>query len=146
MTYWKRLRWPLAPSCNDVAVYRKYLLPGTTLLLGCTQSLLHLSDRQLDLVPLYGHCTEIRGSWETNRHFYTNMVLDGGLNLNEQLCRHTLNMASHNCNMFISRCFNHRTSCMKVATYFPSQDTFHIRPSKCIHTPYNYTFYIWCFE
>jgi hypothetical protein len=51
--YWASLQPPLSPTEEDVEVFRRHMLDGTTLLLGCTRQLIPLSDVQMDLDPWY---------------------------------------------------------------------------------------------
>ena len=143
--YWSSdLPFPLSPSEGDVQVYQNNLLPGTVLLLGCTKSLIPLSNRQLDSDPWYRAETVIVGDWTGNRHFYTNILLDGGLCFTKELCKRILNMASKNCHRFVTRSFSRRLDTMRVADHFPAVDDLPIRPNR--HMPFpEYNFFIWDF-
>jgi hypothetical protein len=144
-TYWgSDLPLPLSPSDSDVEVYKSYLKEGTTLMLGCTKKLLPLSNRQLDLDSWYNGDTVIEGDWVDNKHFYTNIILDGGLCFNKKLTDNILKMASKNCEMFISRSFRHKLDTMKIADYFPKAADFKIIPKELIIYD-DYFFYIWKF-
>lgn len=144
-TYWaSNLPLPLSPSDKDVEVYKNYLKRGTTLMLGCTRKLIPLSDRQLDNDPWYEADTVIKGSWVTNEHFYTNIILDGGLCFTKELCDGVIEMASKNCEIFISRSFRHKLPTMRIADYFPNINDFKIVPQTSI-TYDDYIFYIWEF-
>ena len=137
---------PLGPSDEDVEYYKRNMMRGTTLLLGCTKKLIPLSDRQLDLDPWYESDTVIKGDWLENNHFYTNIILDGGLCFTKELCDNILNMVSKNCKVFISRSYNHKLDVMKVADYFPTVLDFKPLPKHWSHkTGDDYTFYIWEF-
>lgn len=144
-TYWgSELPLPLSPTDNDVEVYKNNLKEGTTLMLGCTKKLIPLSDRQLDFDPWYEGETVINGDWINNKHFYTNIIIDGGLNLTKKLCDDVIEMASKNCEIFISRTFRHRLDTMKVAVHFPKANDFKILPKEAIIYD-DYVFYIWKF-
>ena len=144
-TYWASdLPYPLAPSDLDVQQYKKFMGRGTTLLLGCTKKLIPLSNRQLDLDPWYVADTVIKGDWIKNNHFYTNIILDGGLCFNKELCDSVIRMASNNCKTFISRSFTHKLDTMRIADYFPTEKDFEIHPDMVIKES-DYNFYIWEF-
>jgi hypothetical protein len=144
-TYWGGdLPLPLSPSDSDVEVYKNYIKEGTTLMLGCTKKLIPLSDRQLDIDPWYEEETVILGDWTNNEHFYTNIIIDGGLNLTKKLCDDVVEMASKNCEVFISRSFRHKLDTMKIADYFPKASDFKIIPKEVIVYE-DYFFYIWKF-
>jgi hypothetical protein len=144
-TYWgSDLPLPLSPSDKDVEVYKNYLKEGTTLMLGCTKKLIPLSNRQLDIDPWYEEETVILGDWTKNEHFYTNIIIDGGLNLTKKLCDDVVEMVSKNCEIFISRAFRHRLDTMKVAAHFPKASDFKIVPKEVIIYD-DYVFYIWKF-
>jgi hypothetical protein len=144
--YWASLPYPLSPSDDDVKEYKRLMMRGTTLMLGCTQKLIPLSNRQLDIDPWYQAETVIKGDWLENKHFYTNIIIDGGLCFNKELCDGILEMASKNCRKFISRSFDHRLDSMKVADYFPGVMDFNPLPKYWYHTTGNdYTFYEWEF-
>lgn len=143
--YWSSdLPLPLSPNDEDVKIYKKYIKEGTTLMLGCTKKLIPLSDRQLDYDPWYESETVIRGSWTSNKHFYTNIILDGGLCFTKELCDDIIEMASKNCKNFITRSFRHKLPTMRIADYFPNVNDFKIVPQISI-TYDDYTFYIWEF-
>ena len=144
-TYWgSDLPRPLSPSDEDVEIYKKFIQQGTTLLLGCTRKLIPLSDRQLDLDPWYNGDTVIKGDWVENKHYYTNIILDGGLCFTKELCDKIINMTSKNCKRFIVRSFTQKLDSMKIAAYFPTFSDFKIKPTLEIKND-NYNFYIWEF-
>jgi hypothetical protein len=144
-TYWgSDLPLPLSPSDSDVEVYKNYIKGGTTLMLGCTKKLIPLSNRQLDIDPWYEEETVILGNWTKNEHFYTNIIIDGGLNFTKKLCDDVVEMASKNCEVFISRSFRHKLGTMKIADYFPKASDFKIIPKEVIVYE-DYFFYIWKF-
>ena len=143
--YWASLTEPpLAPSDNDVDIFRSNLLNGETLLLGVTRKLMPLCDKAMDIDPFEVNEKVVIQDWVTNTNFYTNMIIDGGLCLNKQLCDEVLKMASKNCKRFISRNFNYRLPTMQVAQHFPNKFDFSIVPNKEIVFDL-YTFYIWDF-
>jgi hypothetical protein len=143
--YWaSELPFPLSPSDKDVELYKKYITDGTTLMLGCTKKLLPISDRQLDIDPWYDGNTVILGDWTENKHYYTNIILDGGLCFTKELCDDIIEMASNNCDVFISRSFRHKLDSMKIAEYFPKASDFKILPKEVV-IYYDYCFYIWEF-
>lgn len=143
--YWASdLPLPLSPSDDDVEIYQNYLKEGTTLLLGCTKKLIPLSDRQLDCDPWYDGDTVIKGDWVKNQHYYTNIILDGGLCFTKELCDDIIEMVSKNCEVFITRSFRHRLPTMKIANHFPSVNDFKITPQLSI-TYEDYMFFIWKF-
>lgn len=144
-SYWESLSTPpLVPTDTDVDIYKMHMLPGSTLLLGCTKKLLSLSDVQMDIDPWYMADTVRIQDWTTNTETYTNILVDGGLNLFENLTESVLNMAKANCSTLIARCFNYRLPTMKVATYFPGEHGFVIPPTITIKFE-EYSFYIWRF-
>ena len=145
-TYWGGdFPHPLAPNDNDVLTYKSNMRYGTTLLLGCTKKLISISDRQLDIDPWYVANTVIKGDWIDNKHFYTNIIIDGGLCFTKELTDKILTMASENCDYFIARVFNRKLDIMRIADYFPSFKDFAIKPKKYIRED-DYTFYIWDFK
>ena len=143
--YWSSdLPLPLSPTDEDVNEFKSHMLNGTTLLLGCTKKLIPLSDRQLDIDPWYEESTVINGKWEDNVHFYTNIIIDGGLCFHKELCDSIVDMASKNCKMFIARSFTKQLPTMKIANYFPTKEDFKIPPTETI-TCEDYNFFIWEF-
>lgn len=145
-TYWGLEHpYPLGPSDDDVLEYKFHLKKGTTLLLGCTKKLIPLSDRQLDNDPWYENDTVIVGDWLDNNHFYTNMVIDGGLCFTKELCDSIIDMASKNSKQLIARVFDYKLDTMKIANYFPNYTDFKIEPTYTFKTEKEYTFYIWEF-
>lgn len=145
-TYWASdLPLPLSPSDDDVLEYKFYLKNGSTLLLGCTKKLIPLSDRQLDIDPWYEADTVIVGDWIENKHFYTNILIDGGLNFTKELCDSLIKMAGKNSKQLIARVFNYKLDTMRIAVHFPKFDDFEITPTHTFSTEKEYTFYIWEF-
>jgi len=145
-SYWaSELPLPLAPSDNDVFEFKFRLRKGTTLLLGCTKKLIPLSDRQLDNDPWYEGDTMIIGDWVDNKHFYTNIMIDGGLCFTKELCDSIIDMASKNCNVLIARVFDCKLESMKIANHFPKFNDFKIKPTHKSKIGKDYTFYIWEF-
>ena len=144
-TYWSQfLPYPLSPNDVDLIVYKNFMKEGTTLLLGCTRKIMHLSDRQLDIDPWYDGDSVIIGDWVENRHFYTNILIDGGLCFTKELCDKIVKMASKNCKNFIARTFVEKLDIMKIADYFPLEKDFEIKPTITIECG-SYNFYIWNF-
>jgi hypothetical protein len=113
-------------------------------MLGCTKKLIPLSHRQLDIDPWYEEETVILGEWIKNEHFYTNIIIDGGLCFTKKLCDDIVEMASKNCEVFISRSFRHKLPIMKIADYFPKASDFKIIPKEVVVYD-DYFFYIWRF-
>lgn len=145
-TYWgSDLPLPLSPSDDDVLEFGFHLKKGTTLLLGCTKKLIPLSDRQLDNDPWYDGDTVIVGNWVNNKHFYTNIVIDGGLNFTKELCDSVVEMTSKSCKVFVARVFDYKLNSMRIANYFPKFEDFIIKPTHTFKTEKDYTFYIWEF-
>ena len=142
--YWASLVPPLSPSPEDVKIFKGELLNGTTLLLGCTREIIHLSDYQMDLDPLDFVTNPLVQDWTTNTTCYTNIIGDGVLNLSKQLCDDILDMCSKNCYKFTARCFNRKMDIMRVAEHFPGVDDFIIKPNG-VKTFDDYTFYTWTF-
>lgn len=145
-SYWaSELPLPLSPSDDDVSVYEFHLKKGTTLLLGCTKKLIPLSDRQLDNDPWYEGNTMIVGDWVDNQHYYTNIMIDGGLCFTKELCDSIINMSSKNCGVLIARVFDYKLNTMRIANYFPKFEDFEIEPTFMYKTEKHYTFYVWEF-
>lgn len=145
-SYWSsELIHPLSPSVVDVNYYKNYMIGGSSLLLGCTKSLIPLTNRQLDSDPWYESDTVIVGDWRDNKHFYSNILLDGGLCFTKELCDEILEMASKNCHRFISRSFDKKLDVMKVADYFPNENDFKYKPRFVARMQNDYTFYVWEF-
>ena len=144
--YWSSdLPHPLSPNVIDVNLYENYMVGGSSLLLGCTKNLIPLTNRQLDSDPWYKSDTVIIGDWRDNKHFYSNILLDGGLCFNKELCDEILEMVSKNCNRFISRSFDMKLDIMKIASYFPNEDDFKYKPKFITRMKNDYTFYVWEF-
>ena len=136
---------PLSPSDNDVNEFKSHMKKGTTLLLGCTRKLIPLSNRQLDIDPWYDGETVIIGDWVDNKHFYTNILLDGGFNiLPKETCNSLLLSASKCCEVLIVRSFSRKLPIMRIADNFPTKEDFDIIPSETI-TCEDYNFFIWEF-
>jgi hypothetical protein len=144
-TYWGlTFPHPLSPSDLDVKLYKSFMTDGTTLLLGCTKKLIPISNRQLDLDPWYDGDTVIIGDWTENEHYYTNILVDGGLCFTKDLCDKIIEMASKNCKNFIARTFVEKLDTMKIADHFPLEDDFQIKPTTIVPCG-SYNFYIWRF-
>jgi len=144
-TYWgSNLPHPLSPSDLDVNLFKTFMTDGTTLLLGCTKKLLQLSNRQLDIDPWYDSDGVIVGDWIDNKHYYVNILIDGGLCFNKELCDKVVKMASKNCKNFIARTFIKKLDIMRIADYFPLEDDFEIKPTTVVPCG-SYNFYVWNF-
>lgn len=143
--YWSQdFPRPLGPNDEDVTIFKDNMIPGKTLLLGCTKKLLDLSDVQIDLDPWWIGPNTITGNWLDNKDFYENILCDGGLCFNKELADGMLQMASKNCKVFVTRTFTLKLPIMKIADYFPQPTDFEIIPTKTI-VKENYSFYIWIF-
>ena len=58
-SYWaSELPRPLSPDDEDVSVFKKKMINGTSLLLGCTKNLIPLTDVQMDIDPWYQRSEE----------------------------------------------------------------------------------------
>lgn len=142
--YWAGLLPPLAPSKEDVDLYSKYLLAGSTLLLGSTRQLIDLSDVQMDIDPQDYVPNPIKQDWAANTENYTNIVGDGVTAFTKELCDGVIEMASKHCKRLIVRSFNRKLPTMRIAAYFPGVKDFTILPSSYIEFE-DYTFYVWNF-
>jgi len=145
-SYWGTLKPPLAPSEDDVQVFRENLLPGTGLLLGCTKPLMPLVTEAMDFDPYYEDGRIIRADWSENTTFYTNILADGSFNLGPRKSVDAiLEMASRFCKRLIVRSFSFKTEQMRIATYFPTSDDFSITPESVIERD-TYRFFVWTFR
>lgn len=142
--YWANLAPPLAPSKKDVDIYKKYLLPGSTLLLGSTRQLINLSNVQMDIYPQDYLPNPIQQNWLSNNLYYDNIIGDGVTAFTKELCDGVIEMASKCCKRLIIRSFNKKLPTMRIAAYFPSLEDFIIRPTEFKNFD-DYTFYIWHF-
>jgi len=144
--YWaSELPRPLSPSDEDVGIFKKNMVIGTTLLLGCTKKLIPINDRQMDIDPWYVAQTVIVQEWATNTNYYDNIIGGGVLNFTKELADKVLVMCSEHCKVFIARTFNRKLDTMRIAAHFPKPQDFPIMPSKLISFK-DYTFYIWKFR
>lgn len=144
--YWaSNLPRPLSPSWEDYLIFSENMVPGTTLLLGCTRKLIELSDVQMDLDPWYEADSVIVQDWETNDVYYDNIIGDGVLNFTKEIENNILNMAKNKCNRLIIRAFNEKMDIMRIANNFPNVCDFTIKPTSVIRY-YKYSFYIWEFR
>ncbi len=144
-SYWRSvLPRPLSPDNQDVDIFKSYLVPGTTLLLGCTRRLIPLSDAQLDIDPWYDAPTVIRGDWRENSRFYTNIIGDGALNFTKELADAVVLMAEKHCANLIVRCFTRRLPSMRIAAYFPQPADLPLPPD-IVRRMTDYKFYVWRF-
>ena len=143
--YWKeQLPHPYSPNEDDVRIYAKYLIAGRTLLLGCTHSLISLSDWQLDQDPWYLEKTVIRGKWEDNQTFYDNMIGDGVLNFTKESASQLIDMAQKYSKNLIVRNFRQKLPIMQIANYFPTINDLPIKPNEHIIKD-SYQFFVWRF-
>lgn len=145
-TYWRtELVPPYSPTEEDVDFYRRHLLPGTTLLLGCTHRLISLSTAQMDHDPWYEGSTVLVKDWRDNCETFDNMIGDGVLNFTKILTDSVLEMCSKHSKVFVARCFNRKLPNMRIADYFPEPGQFHIRPTESFHRGDDYSFHVWRF-
>jgi FkbM family methyltransferase len=143
--YWMSdLPIPLSPSDDDVNTYKRFMINGETLLLGCTKNLIPLSNIQMDIEPWYQSETVISDNWLNNNTFYENIIGDGVLSFTKELANDLIEMASKNCKVFIARTFTKKLPIMKVADNFPQPEDFIIKPTITIPQK-DYSFYIWQF-
>ena len=143
--YWMSdLPIPLSPSSDDVNTYKRFMINGETLLLGCTKNLIPLSDIQMDIEPWYQSETVISDNWLNNNTFYENIIGDGVLSFTKELANQIVDMASNNCKVFIARTFTKKLPIMRIADNFPQPEDFIIKPTITI-TEKDYSFYIWKF-
>ena len=141
--YWKK---PVgAPSDKEVETYASLLRPGRVLLLGCTEKLLPMCNTALDLQPVFDIPKIVQMNWLDNKEFYTNIIGDGVLNLDKDLCHSLILMASTHCEQLIIRSFSHKLEGMKYACYFPGVEDFSIRPSRAVSFG-EFVFFVWMFE
>jgi FkbM family methyltransferase len=143
--YWaSELPLPLSPSDSDFNIYKENMIDGTSLMLGCTKKLIHISNIQMDIDPWYEAETVIKGDWLSNDNYYDNIIADGSLSFTKELSDGLIEMASKNCKVFIARTFTRKLPIMRIAAYFPQPEDFKIPPTKTIVLK-NYSFYIWQF-
>lgn len=143
--YWASdLPRPLSPSDEDVEIFKKFMIDGSTLLLGCTKKLIDLSDIQMDNDPWYDGENVITQDWTTNDVFFENIIGDGVLNFTHELTEDILQMCSKNCKVFVARVFTKKLKTMRIADYFPTPSSFSIEPKEVRIKP-DYAFYIWKF-
>jgi hypothetical protein len=144
-TYWASdLPHPLAPSEEDANIFKRYLLDGETLMLGCTKRLIPFSTRMMDIDPWLEAPNVITQDWVTNSNDYTNIIIDGGLNFTKDLTDGILSMAQKHSKIFIARVFNYKLPIMRIADHFPKSDEFEIKPDETIIFQ-EYSFMIWRF-
>jgi hypothetical protein len=143
--YWaSELPKPLSPSEEDVEIFKSYISDGSTLLLGCTRSLIDITDVQMDNDPWYDGDSVVKQDWVTNDVFYDNIIGDGVLNFTHELAEDIIQMCSKNCKVFVARVFNRKFKTMRVADNFPNWSDFTIKPTE-IKIFKGYSFYIWRF-
>lgn len=144
--YWASdLPRPLSPSTEDYITFKENMVPGTTLLLGCTRKLIELSDFQMDLDPWYDADSVIVQDWATNEVYYDNIIGDGVFNFTKELENNIINMSKNKCSKLIIRTFDEKMDIMRIADNFPNESDFIIKPTSVIRC-LKYTFYIWEFN
>jgi len=143
--YWSSdLPLPLSPSDDDVEDYKRFMVDGRTLMLGCTKKLIPISDIQMDIDPWYQSESVIEDNWLNNNTFYENIIGDGVLSFTKELADELIEMASKNCKVFITRTFTKKLPIMRIANNFPQPQDFIIKPTVTL-TKKDYSFYIWQF-
>jgi hypothetical protein len=144
--YWqKMLPPPMSPSDGDVEIFKSNIIEGTTLLLGCTHSLLNLSTKQMDIDPWYESPTVIVEDWRNNKEKYTNIIGCGVLNFNKELSDKVIEMCSKCSRKTIIRSFAKKFPIMKIADYFPTEKELIIQPN-FFYNFGDYNFFIWNFN
>lgn len=144
-THWLSLQPPSAPWDEDVEVYRRLMVPGRVLLLGCTEKLLPLADQALDLQPLYADAKIRQGDWLENSDFFENIIGDGVFHLDARMSVDLLEMAKRCSQTLICRSFTKRLEGMRYAQHFPRPEDFRIKPDLVIPGDI-YSFYKWSFR
>ena len=143
--YWASdLPYPLSPSEEDVEIFKSYLLEGETLMLGCTKRLIPFSTWMMDIDPWLESHNVIKQDWIKNSNYYTNIIIDGGLNFTKELTDGVLSMVSQHSKIFIARAFNHKLPIMRIAAHFPKFDEFIIKPNE-VREFNEYSFFVWRF-
>ena len=143
--YWSQtFPHPYGPSDEDVQLYKNYMIEGTSLLLGCTRQLVHLTNNQMDIDPFLDAPSVIIGDWAQNTTYYDNIIGDGVVNFTKELEEKLLKMSSKYCKRFIVRAFNYKLDKMRIAANFPKAEDFSIKPTEIIIFN-EYTFFIWHF-
>ena len=116
--HWSNLPYPLKPCDEEVKIYKKYKLDGTTLMLGSTLQLLDICDAAIDLAPRYNNPKITEGDWYNLTGGYDNIIADGAINL----CSESLiDAVRPHCRRFISRVFSKKLPPMKYAELFYSE-------------------------
>jgi len=143
--YWSsNLPHPLSPNDEDVDDYKRFMIDGRTLMLGCTKKLIPISNIQMDIDPWYQSESVIKDNWLNNNTFYENIIGDGVLSFTKELADELIEMASKNCKVFITRTFTKKLPIMRIANNFPQPQDFIIKPNVTL-TKKDYSFYIWQF-
>jgi len=135
---------PLSPNDEDVDDYKRFMIDGRTLMLGCTKKLIPISNIQMDIDPWYQSESVIKDNWLNNNTFYENIIGDGVLSFTKELADELIEMASKNCKVFITRTFTKKLPIMRIANNFPQPQDFIIKPNVTL-TKKDYSFYIWQF-
>jgi hypothetical protein len=144
-SYWANLTPPLAPSEENVGMYKQLMLEGTTLLLGVTPQMFDLADAALDIDPFMMSDKVIIGNWLDNTSTFSNIIGDGCFNLlTIEQCDSLVQMASQYSKRLIVRSFNYRLEEMRIAEHFPSATDFKVPPTEVLSFK-KYSFYVWSF-
>ncbi len=137
---------PMTPNEADVVSFVEEIGDAESiLLLGNTRALFPLCTAAMDIDPFIDDPRVIRQDWRTNAVHYDAMIGDGILNFDEALTREVLEMAQKYCDTLVVRTFTRLLPPMRVATFFPQVDDFHIRPTRERAFGEDYSFYTWIF-
>lgn len=134
----------MTPNEADVAVFVEEIGDAkSVLLLGNTRALFPLCTVAMDIDPFINDPRVIRQDWRTNTVHYDAMIGDGLLNFDPALTREVLEMAQKYCDTLVVRTFTRLLPPMRVATFFPQAEDFHIRPTRVRAFGEDYSFYTW---
>ena len=137
---------PMTPNEADVAVFVEEVSDAKSiLLLGNTRALFPLCTAAMDIDPFIDDPRVIRQDWRTNTFHYEAMIGDGLLNFDQALTREVLEMAQRYCDTLVVRTFTRLLPPMRVATFFPQAQDFHIVPRVVRTCDEGYAFYRWDF-
>lgn len=140
--HFNNLTPPLAPNENEINIYKTYINPQSTLLLGYTKQLINLCTVAMDLNPPTSNPKIILQDWFTINTFHDVIIGDGVLNLvGGSLVSH---LSTH-CNTLVIRFFTDKITGMKYATYFQSNTSF-LLPDVIISTQPQCKILIWNFH
>lgn len=138
---------PMTPDASDVAVFVEEIGDArTVLLLGNTRALMPLCTAAMDIDPFLEDPRVIKQDWRTNTVSYDAMIGDGLLNFDQDFTREILDMAQGYCHSLVVRTFTRHLPPMRVATFFPQPEDFHVQPSGARFSPEGYAFYTWIFR